>query len=166
MKGKKFGQYFLSLVIILIVGSLPIVLRKPPIIKDWVLVYLFNAVTNGIIDNIIASLKIVKYPVRLFPKFFETSITFDFFAYPFITILYNQLTYKDKPFAIIYKVFLLAMPMLFIELWAERKTSLIKWKKGWNWYHTFFSIIMKSLATRTFIGAVRKVEKRQQKYSQ
>lgn len=164
MKGKKFGQYFLSLVIILIVGSLPIVLRKPPI-KDWVLVYLFNAVTNGIIDKIIASLNIVKYPVRLFPNFFETSITFDFFAYPFITILYNQLTYRDKPFAIIYKVFLLAIPILVIELWAEKNTSLIKWKKGWSWYHTFFSIIIKSLVTRIFIGAVRKVEKRQRKYS-
>ncbi len=83
---KIFGQYFLSLVIIVIVGSLPIVLRKPPI-KDWVLVYLFNAVTNGIIDNIITSFNIVKYPVRLFPKLFKASITFDFFTYPQFSII-------------------------------------------------------------------------------
>ncbi len=28
--------------------------------------------------------------------------------------------------------------MLLIELWADKKTSLIRWNKGWYWYHTFF----------------------------
>ncbi|OLO37955.1 hypothetical protein BTR23_12395 [Alkalihalophilus pseudofirmus] len=163
MKGKKFGKVFLSFFILLTIGTLPITLRKPPI-KDWILVYLYNAVTNVIIDKILTTLNVVKYPVRLFSKFFDISIVFDLFVYPFITILYNQLTYKDKPFAIVYKIFLFAFPMLIFELWLEKKTSLIKWKKGWNWYHTFFSIILKSLFTRMIIGTIRKVEKHQEKY--
>lgn len=162
MKGKKFGKSFLCLILIVTLGSLPMTLRKPPI-KDWIIVYLFNAVTNGIIDNILTTLDIVKYPVRIFSKLFEISVVFDFVIYPFITILYNKWTYNDRWFSIFYKIFLLAIPMLIIELWAEKKTSLIKWKKGWSWYHTYLSIVLKSIITRTCIGIVRKVEKGQRK---
>jgi hypothetical protein len=59
---------------------------------------------------------------------------------------------KDKPFASFYKLFYFTIPMFFVEFWAVRKTDLIKWNKGWKWYHTFISITIKSLCTRLFIG--------------
>ncbi|MBB5174415.1 CBO0543 family protein [Texcoconibacillus texcoconensis] len=157
MKSKLLGQRFLRFILVAVIVFMPIILKKRPI-KDWIIVYLFNAVTNGFIDNILTSLNIVKYPVRLLPKLFDISLVFDFFVYPFITIIFNQFTDKDKPFAIAYKLFLFAIPMLMIELWAEKKTSFIKWKKDWSWYHTFFGIILKSLLTRLVIGAIRKVD--------
>lgn len=143
---------FMNLLLII-----PLLIRKPPV-KDWVIVYLFNAVTNGLIDNILVKRKIVKYPVRLFTKSFDTHILFDFFLYPTFTVWYNQLTSKDNLFQIIYKLFFITIPPFFIELWAERKTDLIEWSRKWKWYHTFFGLILKSLMTRTVLGVVRKVD--------
>ncbi|MFP3727614.1 CBO0543 family protein [Priestia filamentosa] len=161
MKGNKSDKRFLRVLCILnLVFLIPIILRKPPI-KDWIVVYLFNAVTNGIIDKLLTSYNIVKYPVRFVPKIFNIHILFDFLLYPTFTILYNQVTMKDKPFAIFYKLLFLITPAFLIEVWAVSKTHLIKWKKGWNWYHTFISIMFKSLLTRSFIGIIRKISEKQ-----
>jgi hypothetical protein len=48
----------------------------------------------------------------------------------------------------------------FVELLAERKTDLVDWSRKWKWYHSYFSIISKSLATRLFIGIVRWIEEK------
>jgi hypothetical protein len=52
--------------------------------------------------------------------------------------------------------------MFFIELWAEKRTKLIEWKTGWMWYHTFFSVTLKSYLNRMLIGRIRKIEKKQE----
>lgn len=163
MRGNKFDKNFLrwSLVLNLLL-VLPIICRKPPI-KDWLLVYLFNAVTNGILDSFLSAYNIIQYPVRFLPKVFKTHILFDFLVYPTFTIIYNQITRKDKPFAIFYKLLFFTIPMTLIELWAVRKTKLIKWKKEWKWYHSFIGFTVKSLITRLFIGVVRKVERKQKR---
>lgn len=150
----------LQCLLILGFSLLPFFLRKPPI-KDWLLVFLWNAVTNGIIDKLIVSYKTVKYPVRLLPDMFKTNILFDFLLYPIITIAYNQLTIKDKTLGIFIKVFYFTIPMILIELWAERKTGLIKFQRAWKWYHSFISLSIKSLLTRLWIGWVRKVDEKQ-----
>lgn len=161
LKGNKFDILFLRVVTGLTFGSLLILLYRKPPIKDWIIVYLFNAVTNGIIDNFITSYKVVEYPVRYFPKVFKSHILFDFLIYPTFTILYNQITENDKTLATFCKLLYFTIPMFLIEYWAVRKTNLIKWEKGWGWYHTFISVTIKSLATRIFIGFIRKVDKKQ-----
>jgi hypothetical protein len=158
MRKNKLEKKLLLCTLILNFGVLlPIIHRKSPI-KDWIIVYLFNAVTNGIIDNALTKNNIIKYPNRLFPKIFDTHILFDFFLYPTFTILYNQMTAKDKTFAIIYKLFVITIPVFFIEFLAERKTNLVEWTKKWRWYHTFFSIIIKSLLTRLIIALIRRID--------
>ncbi|WP_411954814.1 CBO0543 family protein [Alkalibacillus sp. S2W] len=161
MKSDKSDELFLRVMTVLTTSSLLILLFRKPPIKNWLLVYLFNAVTNTIIDNFLVSLKILSYPVRYFPKVFNTHILFDFLIYPTFEILYNQMTEKDKLGPIIYKMFYLAVPMLFIETWAAKKTNLIAWQKWWKWYHTFFGFIIKSLITRSLIGFVNKIENKQ-----
>lgn len=158
MKRKKVQRKFLRYVLFInLLVLIPLFLRKKPI-KDWVIVYLYNALTNGIIDQVLTKLKIVRYPVRFFPKLFNVHLLFDLLIYPTFTILYNQITYKDTILPIIYKLFLLTLPPFFIEFWAERKTDLVHWSKKWKWYHTYFSIILKSLTTRMFIGVIRAMD--------
>lgn len=140
---------------------IPILLRKPPI-KDWIIVYLFNAVSNGIIDKVITKYKLIKYPVKLLPKLFDIHILFDFLFYPTFSVLYNQMTYKDGLFPIIYKLILFTTPPFLIEYFTEKKTNLIKWSNGWKWYHTFGSLILQSLITRTVIEVIRKADKKEQ----
>lgn len=157
MKGKQFDKLFLIIVFISNIAVLiPVIMRKPPI-KDWIIVYFFNAATNFIADSYLSAHKIVRYPVRFLPKVFKTHILFDFFIYPTFSIIYNQMTIKDKPFAIFYKLVLFTFPMFIIEFWAERRTNLIEWGRGWRWYHTVISVIVKSLMTRSFIGLIRRI---------
>ncbi|MGN7485599.1 CBO0543 family protein [Priestia megaterium] len=161
MKGHRFEKQFLRSLFILNVGLLiPILFRRPPI-KDWLLVYLFNASTNSIIDYFLTLHNIVTYPVRFLGKTTKIHVLFDLLLYPTFTVLYNQMTEKDKPLSIFYKLVALVIPLFFIEFWAVRRTDLIKWKKGWNWYHTFSGIILKSLVTRSLIAIIRKIEKHQ-----
>lgn len=160
MKTKSIQKKFLRVTLIInLVILIPLLLRRPPI-KDWVIVYLFNAATNGIIDNVLSKLKIVKYPIKLFSGLFDSHILFDYFIYPTFTIFYNQITEKDKFLTIIYKLVLITIPPFFIELWAERNTHLIRWSRKWKWYHTFFSLILKSLMTRLVIAVVRKADQK------
>lgn len=165
MKGNKFDKTFLRIVFLInLIVLIPIIMRKPSI-KDWVLVYLFNAVTNSFIDNYLTERGTVKYPVRFLPKRFNTHILFDYLIYPTLTILYNQITIKDKPFVIIFKTLYFTIPMFFIEFWAVRKTGLIKWNKGWKWYHSFFSVTLKSLITRLFVEIIRVIDRSQKGYN-
>lgn len=154
----KNQRIFLKIIFALnLIFLIPLLLRKRPI-KDWIIVYLFNAVTNGVIDNILTKRKIVRYPIKIFSTLFDTHILFDYFLYPTFTILFNQLTYKDKPAQIIKKLFIMTLPPFLIEFWAERKTNLIKWGKKWKWYHTFLAITIKSLVTRFAISVIRKID--------
>lgn len=155
-KNKMEKQLLKGLLIVNLLILLPILYRKPPI-RDWIIVFVYNAITNGLVDMILTSHKVIRYPVRFLPKKFKIHILFDFLIYPTFTVFYNQLTKRDKPFAVLYKLILFTIPFYFIELWAERKTKLIEWKKDWKWYYSFLSIIFKSLITRLVIEVLRKM---------
>lgn len=155
-KNKMEKRFLKGLLILNLLILLPILYRKPPI-RDWIIVFVYNGITNGIVDMILTSRKVIRYPVRFLPKKFRIHILFDFLIYPTFTVFYNQLTKRDKPFAVFYKLILFTIPFYFIELWAERKTKLIEWKKGWRWYYSFLSIILKSLLTRLVIETLRKL---------
>ncbi|MCE4051704.1 CBO0543 family protein [Bacillus sp. Au-Bac7] len=155
-KNKQQRRYLNIALLINTIIVIPLILRKPPI-KDWIIVYLFNAITNGIIDNFLSSYKIVKYPVRLFPKIFKTHLLFNYFLYPSFTVFYNQITYKDKALKAFLKLILVTIPPFLIEVLAVKKTEYIVWSKNWKWYHTFFSIILKSSFTRVLIVIIRRL---------
>lgn len=87
-------------------------------------------------------------------------MTFDLLLCPLMNIIFNQVTLKDEPINIIFKVFLFTTPMSLFEKWLEKNTGLIKWKKGWGWYHTFLSITLKYLGIRSFIGGIRELRDR------
>jgi hypothetical protein len=155
MKRQKAGKKFLRTLLVLnLIAIIPILSRKPPV-KDWLLVYLFDALTNGIADRFLVAHHFVSYPTRLFPKIFKTHILFDYLIHPTYTVLFNQFTYKDRPFRIIFKLLLLLIPLSSFEFWAAKNTSLINWKPGWNYYSSFVALAIKSLITRSLIGIVR-----------
>lgn len=156
MEKNKMEKRFLNgLLIGNLLILLPILYRKPPI-RDWIIVFVYNAITNGLLDMLLTSHKVIRYPVRFLLTIFNIHILFDFLIYPTFTVFYNQLTKRDKPFAIFYKLIFFTLPFFIIELWAENKTKLIEWNKWWKWYYSFLSIILKSLITRFVIEMLRK----------
>ncbi len=163
MKRNSYQKKLLKAALVLnSVLIIPLILRKPPI-KDWIIVYLFNAVTNVMLDKILTKYKIVTYPIRLLPKVYETHILFDFFLYPSFTVIYNQMTYKDNLLCSFFKLILITIPPFLIEVMAVKKTEFIIWRKKWNWYHTYLSIILKSSITRMIISVIRKLDKPKRK---
>ncbi|QDI92513.1 hypothetical protein EPH95_16040 [Salicibibacter halophilus] len=158
MRGNKVERFVLHGTLMITLMALPILLlRKRSSIKDWVIAYLFNGITNGIIDNILASYKVLAYPVRHFPKLFNTSLLFDVLVYPTFTVFFNQWTDKDKPKIIFLKLLALTIPANLVEWLIEKKTNLVKWNKGWNFWYSLISSTLKSLITKSFVVFVRKV---------
>lgn len=154
MGGKRNEKRFLYGLLIFSMGILPLLMKRPPK-KDWLFAYMYNAMTNIILDKWF-TVNYISYPTRLLPKIFRIHILYDVLLYPIATVMYNQLTSKDKPVAIIYKVLFFSVPLTIFEFWAERNTGLIKWKSGWRWYHTFISVNLKSLITRVIVSVFRK----------
>lgn len=154
MGSKKNEINFLYGLLIISIGILPVIMSRQPK-KDWFFVYAFNAITNVIIDKWVTN-NFITYPTRLLPRIFKIHILYDAVLYPLVSVIYNQMTSKDKLMAILCKIFFFSVPLTIFEIWAEQKTGLIKWKNGWEWYHTILSVSLKSLITRGTVGIFRK----------
>jgi hypothetical protein len=154
MGGKKNELKFLNGLLLLSIVILPVIMKRPPK-KDWLFVYAFNAITNIILDKWVTK-NFISYPTRLLPKIFNIHILYSAFLYPIASVIYNQWSSRDKLIAIIYKILFFSVPLTIFEFWAERKTGLIKWSNGWQWYHTFLSVSFKSLITRSLLPIFRR----------
>lgn len=144
------------LMIITIIGLilLPFAIVKRSF-KDWIIVYLVSVVGNFFSDKYLVSKGYLKYPRKLFPKY-KVHLPFDFIHYPLMLLYYNQWTLNSRPVGMILKLFPFVIPQTIIETIAAKKTKLIKWKKGWSWYHSFISLMLKLLICRAIISIVRK----------
>ncbi|WP_184662963.1 CBO0543 family protein [Texcoconibacillus texcoconensis] len=131
-----------------------VIFRKAPL-KDWVIVYFIVGFVSGIIDNIVTAKGFLRYPVKAFPRFFNVSCTFDFVVCPLMNVIYNQVTYHDKPHKTVLKLFLFITPMTLFETFLEKNTNLIQWRMGWKWYHTYVSIFIKYLSVRFIMTLIR-----------
>ncbi|WHX98681.1 CBO0543 family protein [Neobacillus sp. DY30] len=138
MRRKNFPNYSLILVTITGLVLLPFAILKRSF-KDWLIVYLVSFIGNFFSDEFLVKRGYLKYPKRLFPKY-KIHLPFDFIHYPLILLYYNQWTLNSKPVGIILKLFPFVIPQTIIETIASKKTNLIKWKKGWTWYHSLISL--------------------------
>jgi hypothetical protein len=150
--------YFLLLVTISGLILLPFAIVKRSF-KDWVIVYLVSFMGNYFADQYLVSKGYLKYKEKLFPKY-KIHLPFDFIHYPLMLLYYNQWTLNSNFAGIILKLFPLVIPQILLETLAEKKTRLITWKKGWTWYHSFFSLILKMLICRMIIAVIRIINKR------
>ncbi|MBM7652757.1 CBO0543 family protein [Neobacillus cucumis] len=129
-------------------------IRKPPA-KDWLLIFLFKGFLSSILDNIVVKKGYIKYPIKLF-KSFDFSFIFDYLLYPITCVYYNQVTKKSNILGIVVKTFYFSIPMAVTEHLLEKKTSLLKFKKGWNSFTSFWTLSITFLISRAFIAIVRK----------
>ncbi|ARK32669.1 CBO0543 family protein [Halalkalibacter krulwichiae] len=144
------------------IGSLPFVLFRKQPIKDWLIVFFLVGIVSGNIDKWLTRKGILQYPVRTFPRFLQTSFLFDYLLCPLLNVLYNQITFKDKPKLALLKLFLFITPMTVFELFLEKNTNLIKWKKGWTFYHTYISTFTKYFSVRLLMGLIRNISRSQE----
>lgn len=124
--------------------------------KNFLLTFLLNGLTNGIIDRFVVNRKLIKYPVRLLKQEFKIHVLFDFLLYPVTSILINETTKKDGVITTVCKTLCFIGGIVLVETWAEKYTKLIRWSSKWNWYYSFLSMAVKSLLNRMIFGVLRK----------
>jgi hypothetical protein len=155
LRKKDYPYFFLVSITLIGLVLLPFAIVKRSF-KDWIIVYLVSFIGNFFSDEYLVSRGYLKYPKKLFPKY-KIHLPFDYVHYPLMLLYYNQWTLNSKPVGIILKLFPFVIPQTIIETIASKKTNLIKWKKGWTWYHSLISLMFKLLTCRAIIAIIRKI---------
>ncbi len=156
-KESKASTYFLIATTITGLLLLPFAIVKRSF-KDWIIVYLVSIIGNYFPDKYLVSRGYISYQQKFFPKL-QVHFPFDFIHYPLILLYYNQWTLNSKPTGIFFKLFPFVIPQIIIETIAEKNTKLITWKKGYSWYHSLISMIIKLVVCRSIIASIRTLNK-------
>ncbi|UTR10445.1 hypothetical protein MM300_21680 [Evansella sp. LMS18] len=153
---RKQSGLFLYITVLIGLFLLPFAIYKRSF-KDWIVVYLVSCIGNYFSDRLLVSKGYLKYKVRPFKDKFAIHLPFDFIQYPLLLLYFNQWTLNSKPAGILLKAFVVIIPQILIETFAEKKTDLITWRKGWTWRQSFISMFIKFMLCRLIIGMVRKM---------
>lgn len=97
----------------------------------------------------------VKYPIRIKPRMFKINIVYDLLVCPYLSIWYCQSTYNDNIPNIIKKLFLWVLPQGAYEILLERKTKSLKFKKGYEWYHSLFLVFVVKILARLVLEFIK-----------
>ncbi|MGJ9381621.1 CBO0543 family protein [Salipaludibacillus sp. CF4.18] len=149
----------LHVITVISMGGLAFLFRKGPV-KDWFLIYLLKSLLCTFLDVPVNKKKFVKYPIRYFPKSFDSNIVFLYVIFPLLCVLYNQFTYKMKAVKTIPSVFLYSTPMVLVEKWLEKNTKLVTYSKGWNSYFTLSYLTFAFWLVRLIIDGIRALDRK------
>lgn len=122
--------------------------------RDWVVVFLFKCTLDFLWGSPVQNLGLLDYPVRLLPKYYDTTLLFEIWVFPVLCILYNQVTRQRGLGPIIGYALLFSAGMTAIEYPLEKCTRLITYH-GWTWFTTFSALTATFLMSRAFIAFYR-----------
>lgn len=154
MKKQSAEKNILWFLLIFGIISLIKINRKQPV-KDWTIIFLLHGFLSSIFDTIVVKKGYVKYPVTLL-KSVNISFGFDFLLFPIVCMYYNQVTKSSNILVILIKTLCFSIPMAVIEHFLEKYTDLIKFKKGWTSFTSFWTLSITFLISRLIIAFVRK----------
>ncbi|KZZ83628.1 CBO0543 family protein [Bacillus sp. SJS] len=136
--------------------ALPFVF-KSKYFKELLIVFFAKGSLSTILDLVYIRHKRIEYPVRPFPKIFQTNILFDMFFFPLLSVIWVRQSYRDGIGGILLKSLTWSVPMSIAQWYMEKKTKLFKWKK-WNIFYTFSCTSFTLLTIRALHAAVKKIE--------
>jgi hypothetical protein len=123
-------------------------------------VFFAKGILSSSIDSIFIKSKRIEYPVRPFPKIFDTNILYDLLFFPLLSVTWVRWTYNTKPSVTFLRSFCFSVPMSIAQWIMEKKTNLFRWK-SWTILHTFASINFTLFTIRGLVWGLRKfTEKR------
>lgn len=122
--------------------------------RDWIVVFLFKCTLDFIWGSPVVSLRLLEYPVRFLPRYYDTSILFELWVFPILCVLYNQVTKNRGLGPILYYAVLFSAGITAIEYPLEVYTNLIHYI-DWSWFTTFYTLSITLLMSRTFIAIFR-----------
>ena len=118
-------------------------------------IYLFKCVLGFAWGSAVVSMRLLEYPYRLLPQYYETCIFFELWVFPTLCVLYNQTTMKRGILPSIGYAALFSAGMTAIEYPLELYTELLKYN-SWSWFTTFYTLIITFLLSKLFVTLFRK----------
>jgi hypothetical protein len=139
--------------------AIPFVFKRKNLFMLLV-VFFAKGILSSSIDSIFIKSKRIEYPVRPFPKIFDTNILYDLLFFPLLSVTWVRWTYNTKPSVTFLRSFCFSVPMTIAQWIMEKKTNLFRWK-SWTILHTFASINFTLFTIRGLVWGLRKfTEKR------
>ena len=140
------------LIIVQFIVTIGLLIRYIPRnkIREANLVFLFKLLLTLVLGLTVSELRLIEYPVRLFPHATKTSFTFEFFVYPSICAIFN-LNYPEKKSNFIqfmYYSYFCSM-ITVLEIFAEKYTNILEYI-NWTWYITWISLFITFFISRKY----------------
>jgi hypothetical protein len=148
-----------SVWLIMIIALLLFVPKKK--LREAQVAYLFMLFLTWGLGLYVVQMGWIKYPVRIiFPRAHNSNFTFEYFAYPSISVLFMLYfpTRKNYITQLGYFVAYCSI-MTILEVLIERHTKLILYT-GWTWYWTWISLFLTFYLTRLYYVWYFKIKSR------
>jgi hypothetical protein len=135
-------------------ASIPFVFKRKNLLM-YLIIFFAKGVICSIIESFVIKTNKIGYPVRPFPKIFESNILYDLLFYPLLSVIWVRWSYNSKPWAIILKSLCFSVPMSIAQWIMEKTTNLFKWK-SWTIFDTFIYTNFTLFTIRGMVGIIRK----------
>lgn len=122
--------------------------------REWIVVFLYKCVLDSLWGTAVVNTNRLEYPFRQLPHFFKMTLLFDYWVFPVLCVLYNQITRERGLWPIFFYAVLFSAGMTAIEYPLELYTDLIKYN-NWSWFTTFFTLTVTFLSSRAFMAFYR-----------
>nr|WP_092072422.1 CBO0543 family protein [Dendrosporobacter quercicolus]NSL48545.1 hypothetical protein [Dendrosporobacter quercicolus DSM 1736]SDM41714.1 hypothetical protein SAMN04488502_104189 [Dendrosporobacter quercicolus] len=118
--------------------------------REWIVVFLFQGELNLILGSLVVESNLLEYPVRLWPKLYDTSMLFEFWVLPVLCLVYNQTVDHRKFRTKLCYAVLFSTAVTIIEYLLEANTNLINYIT-WSWQITFITVSLAFLLSHAFL---------------
>ncbi|WP_207952944.1 CBO0543 family protein [Paenibacillus agricola] len=134
-------------------ASIPFIFKRKHLLMSLT-IFFAKGVLSTSIDSIFIKRNQISYPVRPFPKIFDTNILYDLLFYPLLSVIWVKCTYHTRFSVTLLRSLYFSVPMTIAQWIMEKKTKLFKWK-SWSAFHTFASINFTLFTIRGMAGAIK-----------
>ena len=120
-------------------------------IREAYIAFLFKQVITWVTGLLVVELRLIEYPIRLFPYATKSCFTFEYFVYPSICAILNVHYPKNKnAFGQFMYYFYYCTTITGMEVLTERYTNILKYVH-WTWYITWITLFITFYMTRSFL---------------
>ncbi len=119
-------------------------------IREAHVAFLLKQLITWILGLLVVQLKLIEYPVRLFPYANKTSFTFEYFVYPSICAIFNvNFPEKKNLLGKFMYYFYYCTTITCLEVLVEKYTNILKYMH-WTWYLTWITLFITFYITRKY----------------
>ena len=119
-------------------------------IREAHVAFLFKQLLTWVLGLTVVEVKLIEYPIRLFPYSTKTSFAFEYFVYPSLCAIFNVHYPKNKStFGQFMYYFYFCTTMTVFEVFVEKHTNILKYIH-WTWYITWLTLFITFYCTRKY----------------